>query len=64
MTSISVELIGAGYMTTGHIRVFSNLQDMMIPENFSRFFYHATSLSTPHGVIVPTPVANIFGICG
>lgn len=59
MTSIKVAFIGAGYMTTEHIKAFASLPDVEIAGIFSRTADRAAALAAPHRAIVAQSVADL-----
>lgn len=60
MTNIKVAFVGAGYMTTEHIKAFSSLPDVTIAGIFSRSGDRAAALAAPHGAIVASSVDDLY----
>lgn len=60
MTNIKVAFVGAGYMTTEHIKAFSSLPDVTIAGIFSRSADRAMALAAPHGAIVASSVDELY----
>lgn len=60
MTDIKVAFVGAGYMTTEHMKAFASLPDVAIAGIFSRSPDRAVALAAPHGAIVATSVDDLY----
>ena len=60
MTSIKVAFVGAGYMTTEHIKAFASLPAVSIAGIFSRTSERAAPLVAPHGGVVALSVADLY----
>ncbi len=60
MTSLKVAFVGAGYMTTEHIKAFASLPDVAIAGIFSRSPDRAVTLAAPFGAIVASSVGDLY----
>lgn len=60
MTNIKVAFVGAGYMTTEHIKVFASLPNVTIAGIFSRSADRAAQLAAPHRAIVASSVDDLY----
>ncbi|HEV7346646.1 MAG TPA: Gfo/Idh/MocA family oxidoreductase [Devosia sp.] len=60
VTKIKVAFVGAGYMTTEHIKAFASLPDVTIAGIFSRSADRAALLAAPHGAIVAASVDDLY----
>lgn len=60
MTSLRVAFVGAGYMTTEHMKAFASLPDVILAGLFSRSPERAEALAAPHGAIVASSVADLY----
>lgn len=60
MTNIKVAFVGAGYMTTEHIKAFASLPDVTIAGIFSRSADRAAPLAAPHRAIVASSVDDLY----
>jgi predicted dehydrogenase len=64
MTDIKVAFVGAGYMTTEHIKAFASLPDVVIAGVFSRSADRAAAVAAPHCAIVATSVDDLYAKTG
>lgn len=60
VTSVRVAFVGAGYMTSEHIKAFASLGDVEIAGIFSRSEDRAAALAAPFGAIVARSVADLY----
>lgn len=60
MSKLKVAFVGAGYMTTEHIKAFASLPDVEIVGIFSKTASRADVLAAPHAAIVATSVDDLY----
>ena len=60
MTNIKVAFVGAGYMTTEHIKAFASLPDVTIAGIFSRSADRAAPLAAPYDAVVASSVDDLY----
>jgi predicted dehydrogenase len=59
MSKLKVAFVGAGYMTSEHIKAFASLPDVEVAGIFSKTVSRAEALASHHGAIVATSVEDL-----